>query len=34
MSLASTDVLRELHQETVATFQVPDRTSEWKAQSL
>jgi len=34
MSLASTDVLRELHQETVATIQVPERTSEWKAQEF
>jgi len=31
MSLASTGVLRALTKETVATFEVPERTSDWKA---
>jgi hypothetical protein len=31
LSLASPEVLRELRQETVATFEVPDRTAQWKA---
>ena len=30
MSLASTEVMRELRKETVATFEVPAKTSEWK----
>lgn len=34
MSLASTDVLRDLRQETVATFEVPERTSAWKAKQF
>jgi hypothetical protein len=31
LSLASTEVLRELRKDTVATFEVPDRTAKWKA---
>ena len=34
MSLASTEVMRELRQETVATFDVPDRTAEWKVKQF
>jgi hypothetical protein len=34
MSLASTEVMRELRKETVATFDVPSRTAEWKCKQF
>ncbi|MDR3638661.1 MAG: hypothetical protein P4L84_32950, partial [Isosphaeraceae bacterium] len=34
MSLASTDVLRELKRDTVATFAVPERSSKWKGEQF